>query len=165
MDYNAIVKRKGQLTPNQRAVIAFVTKNPDATLMEIGIACKLTPSNPGVGASKTLHNESVQAKLRTLMDRDPALQDEALLERLKDGLRAKKTDRLLNVKTGEVHEFVDEDMPVRHNYLKLALGVKGAMATKHEISGPNGVPLSLKELVLMDDAPPQSESHQTPTNP
>lgn len=133
--------RRKRLTPNQRAVLKYVIAHPDATLDEIGRACNLSPSHPAGGAHGVLKSENVQQRLAALMDKRPALQDEALLIKLEEGLDSKRIDHVVSQRSGEVHTFEDKDMPTRRQYLDLACRLKGALKNQHEVSGPNGGPI------------------------
>ncbi len=135
--------RKRRLTPKQKAVLAFVTANPDATLNEIGLACGLSPAFPAGGAAAVMRSENVQQRMLKIMDSMPSLQDQALLEKLKEGLDSKRTDHAINQRTGELHEFTADDMPTRKQYLDLACRLKGALASRTEISGPDGGPIPI----------------------
>lgn len=134
------------MTEKQRAVLNFLIDHPDATWHEVGMACGFKDAKkPGTAAALAARAPSVQERLSELMDSDPDLRNEALLERLKEGLRASK-------KTYATHEGIitdektDPDMPTRQNYLKLAFGVKGGLVQKQEISGPGGAPLAPVDL-------------------
>lgn len=138
-------RKKSSLTDKQRRLIEFLTEYPDATLREAGIAAGYSTTNSiaASSAAKALNSPNVQRRMQQLMDRDPALQDRALLARLKDGLGSdKKTYASFN---GQImDERVDADMPTRKEYLKLALTVKGALVTKQEVTGNDGDPLTVK---------------------
>lgn len=134
--------RRRRLTQKQRALIKFVTENPDATQDEIAAATGYCGQET---VSKTLKNENVQRRMAEAMERDPALCDEALREKIKEGLNA--THKQYFAFEGEVtDEKEDVDFATRKSYLHLAGRWKGLELERHEVSGPNGGPIPTGDI-------------------
>lgn len=96
------------LTPNQRALIKAKLKNPDATSEELS---RQTPYSSAKTVREALASPIVKAKIAEMMDRKPRLRQDALLNRLEEGIYAKKD--------------TPEDFPTSHTYLKTALQLRG----------------------------------------
>lgn len=120
-----------------------MTEHPDATLEQIGIACGLSKKYPQQAASNVLNSKTVISRMEELMEKRPALQDEALLVKLEEGLESQETKFFAH--EGEVQdERTTTDFPTRRGYLELAFRLKGRMKEQREISGPGGGPIPIQ---------------------
>jgi len=140
--------RRRRLSVKQKALVEFLLDNPNATLADAGRAAGFEGKHPEQAAHGALKSVSVQETMAAMMEADPLLNNTALLEKLKEGLSAKK-------KTYSSHEGIitdsreDDDFGTRKEYLKLGLQVKGALINKQEISGGKE-PVKLVDLSDVD---------------
>lgn len=138
----AAPKRKRRLTPRQRKLVRVLVANPDLTLAEAGAKAHYAgdADQRAETVRKTLKTPQVQERLREVMDRRAKLKDDALLDKLEQGLEATKTQFFAH--EGQV---VDEretvDHATRFSYLGLAVKLKGHDVTKMEVAGAGGQPL------------------------
>lgn len=137
---NKKTQGKKRLTPIQQKLVELLAENPNLTLEEAGVQAGYK-SSPRQHAHATLKNSNVNAVWRELMDKDPRLQDRALLDKLAQGLEAEKTQFF--AEKGEVKdERTCVDFPTRGTYLDLAAKIKGGLApARQELTGANGEPL------------------------
>lgn len=118
-----------------------MVEHPDATQKEIALAAGYK-ALCSVG-NLINHNASVREKMAEAMGLDPALCDEALRVKMKEGLNATVVERSFDRNGNHVETFDDVDYSTRRSYLQLAGKWRGLEMERHEVSGPNGQPLSV----------------------
>lgn len=161
-----------RITKRQRRILRARLKHPNESQKDLGSRLGMPPSN----ISKELSKPHVKAKLLDLMDARPALQDEALLTKLEEGLSAGKTEFFPHEITTGYEKVLDDggnpildakgkpkmravkkleivtrdcvDFPTRHRYLDTALELKGHKRKKVDLTS-NGN--TIKSLLLEDD--------------
>ena len=130
-----------RLTKKQKALVKFVNENPDATQEQIKQATGYSAQS---AVSVALHRPNVQQRMAELMEKDPALCDEALIQKWKEGLDSKLVSRSFD-RNGELTgTYKDLDMAVRKSYLALVGKWRGLEVIKQEISGPGGGPIDFQ---------------------
>ena len=133
-------KRKRAITDMAKRVLAAAIDNPDGTLAEIGKAARIPGKNAGQQAGRILRKPNIQERYRELMANTPGLGDQEILDRLAEGMNAKKIERFAY--KGKVKSMNrDIDYPTRKSYLDLATRLNGAQVQKHEITGKDGAPI------------------------
>ncbi len=147
------VTGKKVLSPLEEKVIEEAIKDPGASQSEIGARAKKAlgtkskakPSSrvDADAARKILNRPSVRQRMQDLMEKMPKLKDEALLEKLQEGLDANSVSYFAHL--GQVrNKRVDIDYRTRYSYLDLATKLKGAQTQQVELSGSKGAPLDIK---------------------
>lgn len=149
------------LTPLENQVLEEIFKDPTASQQVIGERAmkaqgrisKAKPSSrvPAQRVQEILKRPAVRLTMRERMLKDPALREDALLGKLKEGLGAKATSYFQSY--GKVRDKrVDVDYRTRYSYLDLATKIMGAQVTRQEITGAGGkdlIPPSQPALVAL----------------
>lgn len=147
-------KRKRRLTEKEKKLIEERTKNPNATLRELGVKAGYSKRTPAQKAHRALNSPPVQESLRAAMERDPALCRTARLKKLKEGMSAEKTQFFQS--DGRVmDERTCVDFPTRKSYLELAGKLCGDLVEKHEHKFDGPLPFKLEYSDERGDKAPQ----------
>ena len=135
-------RRTSKITKKQRALVAAKLANPDSTLAEAGrkAGYKGSDTAVSVSASRALKSANVRERFLAAMEGRKKLSDEALLEKLEEGLEARVTKFFSH--EGRVVDQEDcIDFPTRGSYLTLAAKLKGLEVNKTEVTGAGGAAL------------------------
>jgi len=134
LKYPSEIIKKRSLTHIERKVILARVKNPSDTLAEVGAKAGIngTGASRGNRVSGILRKEKIQRSLKAIMDARPDLDQGTLLNKLAEGLEAK---RHVVVGSGEsaVVEAVP-DMQTQKGFLEMAFKMRGELTPSEEDS-------------------------------
>lgn len=116
-------KKRKKLTRKQERLARAVVKNPESSLNELAADARMAGGTSS--AWRALQTPHVKARIRELMDANPALQLPALTKRLEEGLGAREI-KFFQHEGRVVDERVTVDYGTRHRYLETALELQGA---------------------------------------
>jgi hypothetical protein len=170
-------RRSPKLTRRQLGVVKAKLANPDISMADAARKAGYSTSSEAALASagsKAMKSANVRERFLAAMEGRKKLSDEALLEKLEEGLEARVTKFFSH--EGRVVDQEDcIDFPTRGSYLTLAAKLKGLEVNKTEVTGAGGAALIpdsspavaaltkedlLRLIAAMDSLPQASEKSQ-----
>lgn len=152
-------KKKAKFVPRPKSTLKvraakiqeFLVEHPDATLDEAGRYAGFE-KRPGEQASHTLkawEQRSMQQEMARLMEEDEELSNQALIFKLREGLRSMQVSRSFDKSGNLAGTYSDPDMLTRARYLQMVGKWKGLELNKTELSGPGGgaIPVETTEAL------------------
>ncbi len=129
------------LTRKRKKLIRAYVKDPDSTLTELAEKSGMSVS----GVSLALNDPSVTQRIEWMMESRPGLKRDKLLDKLEEGLEAKKA--IVVGRSSDSKVLNRPDFAVRHQYLETAFKLNGDLRKSDDDNGGAGGRIQLAIIV------------------